>query len=270
MGPANPVYRRLLSRVLVTMGPAALASGVAVYLLYAVNVARPPEQADEATLGSPQSDGLSTDERRELTRQMLKERRENPQVPAEVRPTPRQSDPAAADRTGAARPTEAKSRADRAAVASIPSPAAAAPAPASRTGAARTALDVPGPAMAAVGPTTPMPPPPPAAGDPTTLPPVAVNAAPEPERRGFAANMFSSISVLAGTAANATGNTVNWVIDLPGRAISAGGRLLVGNRGSSQAPANAAPAAAAPTAPGAAPQPAAPPAAAPPPKRNYL
>jgi hypothetical protein len=237
-----------------------MASGVAVYLLYAVNVARPPEQADQVTLGSPQSDGLSTDERRELTRQMLKERRENPQVPAEVRPTPRQLDPAAADgQTGAVRAADAKSHPERA---TVPSTAAAGPAPAPRAGAARPALVVPGPAMAAVGPPAPMPPPAPVASDPTTSPPGAVNAPPEPERRGFAANMFSSISVFAGTAANATGNTVNWVIDLPGRAISAGGRLLVGNRTSSQP--TAPPAAAAP----AAPLPAAPPATAP--KRNYL
>jgi hypothetical protein len=76
------------------------------------------------------------------------------------------------------------------------------------------------------------------------------DAPPEPPR-GFAANVLSSISVFAGTAANATGNTVNWVIDLPGKAISAGGKLLGGDSAASTPP---------------------PPAAAPPPppKRNYL
>ena len=66
--------------------------------------------------------------------------------------------------------------------------------------------------------------------DPAVKPPVTANPLPpverEPEPRGFAANVFSSLSTIAGTAANATGNTVNWVIDLPGKAISAGGRLL--------------------------------------------
>jgi hypothetical protein len=63
--------------------------------------------------------------------------------------------------------------------------------------------------------------------------------------------VFSSISTFAGTAANATGNTVNWVIELPGKAISAGGRLLGGGDSASSNP----------------PSPAA---APPPPKRNYL
>jgi hypothetical protein len=72
--------------------------------------------------------------------------------------------------------------------------------------------------------------------------------------------VFSSISVFAGTAANATGNTVNWVIDLPGRAISAGGRLLGGGGGGDSAQATPPPAAAPAPPPAAAP--------APPAKRN--
>jgi hypothetical protein len=31
---------------------------------------------------------------------------------------------------------------------------------------------------------------------------------------------------MAGSAANATGNTVNWVIDLPGKAINASGKAI--------------------------------------------
>jgi hypothetical protein len=38
--------------------------------------------------------------------------------------------------------------------------------------------------------------------------------------------VLSSISVIVGQAANATGHTVNWVIDLPGKAIEAGGRAI--------------------------------------------
>src|SRR5262249_51504470 len=43
-----------------------------------------------------------------------------------------------------------------------------------------------------------------------------------PPRRG----VFSAISSIVGSAASATGNTVNWVIDLPGKAIDAGGRVI--------------------------------------------
>ena len=51
----------------------------------------------------------------------------------------------------------------------------------------------------------------------------------EPQQRGIVGNIFSGVSTIAGGAANITGNTVNWVIDLPGKAISAGGKLLTGN-----------------------------------------
>jgi len=93
----------------------------------------------------------------------------------------------------------------------------------------------------------------------TANPPSGVEPA-EPEPRGFAAKVFSSLSTVAGTAANATGNTVNWVIDLPGKAISVGGRLFGGDSSTSNQPAG--PGAAPPT--GTVP----PPATAPPPRRN--
>ena len=72
---------------------------------------------------------------------------------------------------------------------------------------------------------------------------------------------FLPYFVFAGTAANATGNTVNWVIDLPGKAISAGGRLLGGGGGDTAAATPPPPPAAAPAPPPAA-------APAPPAKRN--
>jgi len=68
--------------------------------------------------------------------------------------------------------------------------------------------------------------PPPVAGQP----PAMANAAPppaEPEQpRGIAANVFSGLSSMAGSAANATGKTVNWVIDLPGKAVNASGKAI--------------------------------------------
>jgi len=285
MGRAELDYGRLISRFLVTIIPAAMASGIAVYVLYAIHVARAPNPADQLTLTSPLSDGLSTDERRELTRQMLKERRENPQVPAEVRPTPRPpSNATTVNATTASAPVRApdvKARPERTAATSpvAPLPAATggavqpvtAPMPAARPNAAGGRSDpaqVPPAAMGAVAPgaappVAPGPVPPPPAADPTTTPPATVNTAPagaEPEPRSFAGNVFSSISVFAGTAANATGNTVNWVIDLPGRAISAGGRLLGSGGGGDPAPATPPPAAAPAPPPAAAP--------APPTKRN--
>jgi hypothetical protein len=267
MGRTDLDYRRFISRLLVTIIPAAMASGIAVYVLYAIHVARAPNPADQLTLTSPLSDGLSTDERRELTRQMLKERRENPQVPAEVKPTPRPPSSAAAGNAPTRAP-DVKARPERTAAASpvAPSPAATvqpvvAPLPATRPTAAGGRPDpsqVPPGAMGAVvpGAASPVAPPPPAV-DPTTTPPGTVNTASvgaEPEQRGFAGNVFSSISVLAGTAANATGNTVNWVIDLPGRAISAGGRLL-GGGGGDATPATPPPVAASAPPPAAAPTP---------------
>jgi hypothetical protein len=270
MGPADPILGRFPSKFLLTVVPGVIASAVAVFVLYAVHAARAPESIDSLSDATPQSDGLSTEQRRELTRQMLKERRENPQEPALVRPTPTlrtattgvaQDEPVAdtkarPDRTPgvaplpAARPTVVR-------VPPAPAPAAAGP--------VTTAAIAPPPVVTAA----PVPLAPPAAGaaSPTALPPVTVNtnpppeAAPEPPPRSFAANVLSSISVFAGTAANATGNTVNWVIELPGKAISAGGKLLGSDSASSTPPPAAAPAPAVAPAPAAAP---------PPPKRNYL
>jgi hypothetical protein len=156
---------------------------------------------------------------------------------------------------------------------------AAAPLPIARPAQARVRPDAPlvtaapapapvniAPPAAAMGQSAPLPL---GATDPALQPPVTVNSAsgaePDPEPRGFASNVFSSLSALAGTAANATGNTVNWVIDLPGKAISAGGRLLGGDSSASNQPA-ASPPPSGTTAPPPATVP--PPATAPPPKRN--
>jgi hypothetical protein len=64
------------------------------------------------------------------------------------------------------------------------------------------------------------------------LPSVVVSTAPAPTApppvvdRGPVGSVLSGISVFVGQAANVTGNTVNWVIDLPGKAIEAGGRVI--------------------------------------------
>src|SRR5579872_7510662 len=83
----QPVAGRFSSRFLLMVIPGVVASAIAVLVLYAVNTSRAPSEQQLSAL-APQGDGLSAEERRELTRQMLKERRENPQEPAQVRPTP--------------------------------------------------------------------------------------------------------------------------------------------------------------------------------------
>jgi hypothetical protein len=64
------------------------------------------------------------------------------------------------------------------------------------------------------------------AGDPTAPDQAAASAAQPEEPRSFGAMVFSTVSDLSGKAANLTGDTANFVIELPGRLISAGGRLF--------------------------------------------
>jgi hypothetical protein len=252
---AEPYRGQILSKIVMTVVPGVVASAIAVFVLYSVHSTRAPELGERVTGLAPAGDDLTAEERRELTRQMLKARRENPEQPELVKPTPRPTATAAepkpeprTERTANAAPTAAplprppRAKPDQAALAPN---AAGAPGAAVPGTAANATPGSPGAtALPRVDVTASTPK---AEGAP--LPRADVTAPDAPEQRSFAANVFSSISVFAGTAANATGNTVNWVIDLPGKAISAGGRLISG------APA--------------APQPA-PDAPAPPPKRNLL
>ena len=66
------------------------------------------------------------------------------------------------------------------------------------------------------------------ANEPATPDQTDANAAvaPPEEPRSFGAMVFSTVSNLSGKAANLTGDTANFVIELPGRLISAGGRLF--------------------------------------------
>ena len=336
MKQAVPYFGRFLSKLVLEIIPGALVSVFAAYLLSMLHLgAEPATPLQSAT--APQNDGLSADERRELTRQMLKERRENPEEPAEVKPIPSLR-PAApphetADLSGAvphdhiAAPpataelkvhaeSEAKPHTEpRPALAAISPPSATplprTPAPRVKTeAAAAPVLPPPVAAPAAPSVTASLPPvgPAPAAvppgGAPTPLPQVTVNApgvnapgvnapgvnapgtvpagdlATQPQQRGIVGNIFSGVSTIAGGAANITGNTVNWVIDLPGKAISAGGRLLTGNGSTpAAAPAGAAAPGNATAAGNGAPPASSAPAAAPPPaplpmidpqRRNFL
>jgi hypothetical protein len=316
MKQAVPYFGRFLSKLVLEIIPGALVSVLAAYLLGMLHLGAEPATPSQSVTAL-QNDGLSADERRELTRQMLKERRENPEEPAEVKPvpSPRPTASETADVSGAiphdhvaappataesklhAEP-EAKPRTEpRPAVATIApaptTPLPRAPAPRVKTEAAATpapALAPPVAAPAAPTATASLPPPvtvapatvPPQAA-PTPLPQVTVNApanvpggdlATQPQQRGIVGNIFSGVSTIAGGAANITGNTVNWVIDLPGKAISAGGKLLTGNGSTpAAAPGNATAAGNAPPSGSAAPAPAPPPAPLPmidPQRRNFL
>src|SRR5215471_1599752 len=88
MEPAGTNLGRFPSKFLLMVVPGLIASGVVASVLYAVHASRAPSSAELLTDLTPQGDGLSTEERRGLTRQMLKARRENPQEPEQVRPTP--------------------------------------------------------------------------------------------------------------------------------------------------------------------------------------
>ena len=233
MSRAEPYRGQILSKIVMTVVPGVVASAIAVFVLYSVHSTRAPEPGERVTGLAPAGDDLTAEERRELTRQMLKARRENQEEPELVKPTPRPaataSEPKAEPRTertvNAAPTATALPRPPRA----KPDQAALAPNAASAPGAApgTTNAVTPGSPGATALPRVDVTASTPKA-DGAPLPRADVTAPDGPEQRSFAANVFSSISVFAGTAANATGNTVNWVIDLPGKAISAGGRLLGG------------------------------------------
>jgi hypothetical protein len=300
MQPAGTNLARFPSKLLLTVILGSVASGLAASVLYAVHVSHAPSSSEFLTDLAPQGDGLSAEERRGLTREMLKARRENPQEPAEVRPTltARPTDSGPADNGKAAEPkgtaddkaAEPKGTADNDKAAE-PKGAADNDKAAEPKGAVKAAIDRTSPDRAAPLPiarpappraraeavATPAAPPvttaassapslvgtPPGTTDPAVQTPATASSGTE-AAPGFAANVFSSLSSMAGTAANATGNTVNWVIDLPGKAISAGGRLFGSDSSASTQPTGSAPSAGG--APSAATQP--PPATAPPSRRN--
>jgi hypothetical protein len=283
MKQAVPYLGRYLSKFVFEIIPGALVSVLAAYFLSMLHLARGAEPTpDPPAVTTLQNDGLSAEERRELTRQMLKERRENPEQPAEVKPipslrpatetadlappvaAPQVSDPqVAAPQIIVPEPKprvepEAKPRpeAARPAVAAVTPVPPAPPLPRAPRARPEPAQSAAAPASAApasiappVGTVTAAVPAAPGApvavpGAATPLPPVTVNTTPvdaavEPPRRSFAGSVFSSFSSIAGGAANVTGNTVNWVIDLPGKAISAGGRLLGGSPAPTPVPAPA-------------------------------
>jgi hypothetical protein len=172
-------------------------------------------------------------------REVLKERRENPEPPAVVRPVVTAA-PAAAPAGPPAAATEQlpaatdsilpNETADRAAAPTRPTVAAPVALPRARPESVASVYapaPPPGLPQAPAGgmdtplQVVPVTPATPAAG-PVVTGPAQPPATAETPRRG----VFSAISSIVGSAASATGDTVNWVIDLPGKAIDAGGRVI--------------------------------------------
>jgi hypothetical protein len=185
------------------VGLIAVGSGLAL-----THVGRAPDRtATDVDNATP-----TVGEGRNLTREILRSRREHGEALAEVHPDPSLGErerivpqEAAPKETAAKETVAAKDSKDHAAGkdAAKPKPAtvAAVALPRSR---------------------------PDSANEPATLDPTAANAAvaPPEEPRSFGAMVFSTVSNLSGKAANLTGDTANFVIELPGRLISAGGRLF--------------------------------------------
>lgn len=250
-----PALVRYGSKLVLEIMPSVAATVIGGYLLtqlHFTHTAEAPAPQPQAAAATPAPAAATPEvptvrEDRAAMREMLKERRENPEPPAVVRPvvTAAPAAPVLAPATAPAtspEPVTAQLPAamdsispnesvDRAAAPSRPN-VAAAPVLLPRTrpdSVVYAPAPPPGlpqaPAVAMDSPlqVTPVSPAAPAAvaspAQPPVAPPVTAEA---PPRRG----VFSAISSIVGSAASATGNTVNWVIDLPGKAIDAGGRVI--------------------------------------------
>ena len=235
------------SKLVLEILPSVAATVIGGYLLTQLHFARTPElpaqpQAAEPAAATP--DVPTVREDRAAMREVLKERREKAELPAEVRPVVTAAPanppapvmaqlPASMDSISPNEPVERAATPSRPNVAVAPvalprprpdSVAAVVYAPAPPPGlpqAPAVGTDAPmqvAPAVSAV----PVAPAGPVVASPVP-PPIVPPAMPEPPApRG----VFSTISTIVGNAASATGHTVNWVIDLPGKAIEAGGRVI--------------------------------------------
>jgi hypothetical protein len=258
MGRGFPFIFKFGSKFVLEVLPSVAATVIGGYLLAQLNFSRmsepaaPPAQAAQAVSApADPAEAPTVREERATMREVLRARRERAEAPAQVRAKVESLPlPAAPDSIDPKDARPAKEGAGRATVAAVPP---AAPArrdvelPRARPETATAPVYVPAPPAAAASTSEPTPlsrpaavasasePTPlsrPAAGasEPTPLSPVTVNARNPvpvvPERRGPVHAVFSAFSVVVGQAVNVTGETVNWVIDLPGKAISAGERLI--------------------------------------------
>ena len=237
-----PALVRYGSKLVLEIMPSVAATVIGGYLLTQLHFSHTPEppapepQAAAAPAPAATPEIPTVREDRAAMREMLKERRENPEPPAVVRPV------VTAAPAAEANPPAPVTAQLPAAIDSIPPNEAVGPATApSRPNVAAAPFVLPRarpdsvaavyapspppglPQVPTVGMDSPLQVAPVTPGAPLAQPPVAPPVMAEaPPRRG----VFSAISSIVGSAASATGNTVNWVIDLPGKAIDAGGRVI--------------------------------------------
>jgi len=242
-----PALAKYGSKLVLEIMPSVAATVIGGYLLTQLHFSRTPEpptqpQQAAAAPAAPTSEAPTVREDRATMREVLKERRENREEPAVVlrpvvtaapAPAPASASvdlssppapvtaqlPAAMDSISQREPVERAAAPARPSVVlprARPESVASVYAPAPPPGLP------PAPAVSRDAPlqVSPLAPPAPTAG-PVVAGPVQPPTAPAP--RG---GVFSAISSIVGSAASATGNTVNWVIDLPGKAIDAGGRVI--------------------------------------------
>jgi hypothetical protein len=224
MGRGLPFLAKFARKFGLEVLPTVFASVAGAYLVSELHLLRTPDQAQSAAPAGVQSQvpvptpvivavppAMTASEERALTRELLRARREGMEPPAEVKP---QATGSIAPRE-TAEPDGKPIAASRPEVVALPAPSARKP-----LSPQRTTVDVSQPA-------------------PTDLRPITVSAEPPrepaPPETGVGAKIFSKFSTIVGTAANVTGDTINFVIDLPGKAITAGGRLL-GTGGSQPQP----------------------------------
>ncbi len=195
--PRGDKLRRIILAFVTSL--LAIGSGVAL-----THVGRMPDK----TAVSNEEDAPTIGEGRNLTREILRTRREQPEALAEVHPDPslgaRQPivSKEVAAKEPAAKETKEHVAIKDAAKARPTTATAAVVLPRSRPDAEASAA------------------PPPTSGT------VVADAAPPEQPQSFGSKVFSTVSNLTGKAANFTGDTANFVIDLPGKLISAGGKLF--------------------------------------------
>jgi hypothetical protein len=190
-----------LRRIILAFVTSLLAIGSGVALTHVGRVS-------DKTAVTNDEDALTIGEGRNLTREILRSRREQPEALAEVHPDPS---------LGARQPIVTKEVAVKDPAAKdtkehVAIKDAARPRPTTATAAVvlpRSRPDADGAASPATANTA-----------------VLADATPPEQPQSFGSKVFSTVSNFTGKAANFTGDTANFVIDLPGKLFSAGGRLF--------------------------------------------
>ena len=235
-----PALVKFGSKLVLEILPSVAATVIGGYLLTQLHFshtpeppASPPQQAAAAPAASTQ-DVPTVREDRAIMREVLKERRENPEAPAVVRPVVTAAPataqlPSAMDSIASNEPVERAAAPSRPTAAPVALPRAR-PEPVASVQGTYAPAPPPGlPQAPAVGTDAPLQVAPVASAQPAAqgaVAPGAAQPAPAPATPAPRHGVFSAISSIVGGAASATGSTVNWVIDLPGKAIEAGGRVI--------------------------------------------